>query len=236
MGEANAGRRTRRTAVEAHPKRKQIELDMAEGMPIRSMSTKYHISRTALAKYRDERLSTQIIKSVEKRDITNAEELFNVILKTVRRMELISDACDKFLDDPNTPGEYYVGPRAHEVAVVYMEAVHAKNRQGEPYIKWTKRKANLQDLINSIEEDGEKKVVSLQTNDADPRVLLVKSSEALAHQMDTLVQAWRSVDQGKSSFLGTPAWEQVVKVIQSATNNYPEVRRLIADGLSGINS
>lgn len=76
----------------------------------------------------------------------------------------------------------------------------------------------------------------MQTNDADPRVLLVKSSEALAHQMDTLVQAWRSVDQGKSSFLGTPAWEQVVKVIQDATNRYPEVRRLISDGLSRINS
>jgi hypothetical protein len=66
------------------------------------------------------------------------------------------------------------------------------------------------------------------------RVLLVKSAEMLTKQMDTLVQAWKQVDQGSSAFIGTTAWQKVVQTILEATEEYPEVRRRIADGLSKI--
>jgi len=52
--------------------------------------------------------------------------------------------------------------------------------------------------------------------------------------METLVNAWKSVDQGRSSFVGTESWKQVVQVILKATEQYPEARRVIADGLSQI--
>jgi hypothetical protein len=52
--------------------------------------------------------------------------------------------------------------------------------------------------------------------------------------METLVNAWKSVDQGRSSFIGTPAWDQVVSVILKATERDPQMRREIADGLGKI--
>ncbi len=236
MSNQSPKKKTRPTVVELHPKRKRIEKELAEGLPIRAIAKKYGVSRQALEGYKRNRLPSQLVKAVERRDITNAEQLFEVILKAVQRMEKISDACDKFLDDPDNPGEYYMGPRAHDVKVIYLQRVEYQNKKGETSYRWEKRTAQLQDLIARIESDGDKNVTALRTSDMDPRYLLVKSSETLTKQMDTLVQAWKAVDQGKSSFIGTPAWDQVVSVILKSTDKFPEVRRAIADGLSQITS
>ncbi len=223
--------RTRRTVVELHPKRKQIEKALAEDVPIRALSEKYKISRQALEAYKRNRLPKQIIKSVERRNITDANELFTIILKAVQRMEKLSDSCDDYLQDPERPDMYYLGPQASEIDVVYIETRTMKNgRQVQ-----SKRKSTLQQLIAKM-ESGDKQVLDIKYRATDPRALLVQSSDSLTKQMATLVEAYRAIDQGKSSFLGTPAWNAVVKVIQDATKEYPEVRRLISDGLSRLNS
>lgn len=236
MSSKSPKRKTRPTVVELHPKRKKIEKELAEGLPIRAIAKKYGVSRQALEGYRRNRLPAQLVKAVERRDITNAEQLFEVILKAVQRMEKLSDACDSYLDDPDKPGEYYMGPRSHDVKVIYLQKVEYTNKKGDTITKWERRTAQLQELVEKIEGDGDKKINALRTSDMDPRMLLVKSSETLTKQMDTLVQAWKAVDQGKSSFIGTPAWNEVVQVILQSTNEYPDARRAIADGLSKINS
>jgi len=226
-------RRTRPTKVETHPKRLQIEKELGEGLQISTISKKYNISRQALLGYKRNRLPERVVKAVERRNITDAQQLFELILKSVRRMELLSDASDKFLQDPDNPGEYYMGPRAHELKVVYLEKKVIPQKKGVKIV-WERRTAKLQDLINQIQGDGDKQVVTVQSLDMDPRLLLVKSSETLTKQMDTLVNAWKAIDQGRSSFVGTDSWQKVVAVILRATEHNPEIRREIADGLSEI--
>ena len=223
----------RKTKVELHPKRLQIEKELAEGVAIRSISRNYGISQQALIGYRRNRLPERVVKAVERRNITDAQQLFEVILKAVQRMEKLSDACDGFLQDPDNPGEYYMGPRAHELKVIYLEKVVIHTKAGDR-VKWEKRTAKLQNLLDKIQGDGEKRVIAVQSSDMDPRFLLVKSSEALTKSMDTLVNAWKAIDQGRSSFVGTDSWQKVVSVILKATEQHPQIRREIADGLSEI--
>ena len=225
----------RKTVVEVHPKRLEIEKELGEGLAIRSISRKYGISQQALIGYKRNRLPDRVVKAVEKRNITDAQQLFEVILKAVQRMEKLSDACDKWLEDPDKAGEYFMGPRAGEVTIVYQEMVEKHNKDGEVVkVTWEKHKAKLQDLLNRLQEVGVHRVVSISSPETDPRILLVKSSEVLTKQMETLVNAWKSVDQGRSSFIGTPAWDQVVSVILKATERDPQMRREIADGLGKI--
>lgn len=225
----------RKTVVEVHPKRLEIEKELGEGLAIRSISRKYGISQQALIGYKRNRLPDRVVKAVEKRNITDAQQLFEVILKAVQRMEKLSDACDSWLEDPDRPGEYFMGARAQEVTIIYQEMVEKRNKDGEVVkVIWEKRKAKLQDLLNRVYEVGVHRVVSISSPETDPRVLLVKSSEVLTKQMETLVNAWKSVDQGRSSFIGTPAWDQVVSVILKATERDPQMRREIADGLGKI--
>jgi hypothetical protein len=225
----------RKTVVEVHPKRLEIEKELGEGLAIRSISRKYGISQQALIGYKRNRLPERVVKAVEKRNITDAQQLFEVILKAVQRMEKLSDACDSWLEDPDKAGEYFMGPRAGEVKIVYQEMVEKRDKEGKVVkITWEKHKAKLQDLLNRVAEVGVHRVVSISSPETDPRILLVKSSEVLTKQMETLVNAWKSVDQGRSSFIGTPAWDQVVSVILKATERDPQMRREIADGLGKI--
>jgi len=230
----SAKRTSRKTVVEMHPKRKKIEQDLAEGLPIRAIAKKYKISRQALDGYKRNRLPQKLVQAVERQDITDAQHLFQVILKACQRMEKLSDSCDSFLQDPDNENEYYMGPRAHEVSVVYLQSEEHTNRKGEAYTKWVKKKADLQKLLDIVTKDEDKEIVSLQSNETDPRMLLVKSSDTLTKQMETLVNAWKSVDQGQSSFIGTPAWQELVSMILKSTEKWPEARRAIADGLSTI--
>lgn len=235
MTNSRPKQRTRPTVVELHPKRVEIERELAEGLQISIISSKYGISRQALLGYKRTRLPERVVKAVEKRNITDAQQLFEVILKAVQRMEKLSDACDSWLEDPDRPGEYFMGARAQEVTIIYQEMVEKRNKDGEVVkVTWEKHKAKLQDLLNRVKAIGVHRVVSISSPETDPRILLVKSSEVLTKQMETLVNAWKSVDQGRSSFVGTESWKQVVQVILKATEQYPEARRVIADGLSHI--
>lgn len=216
-------------AVEKHPKRVHIERMLAEGLQISYISKKFGISRQALVGYKTRKLPEKVKAVAKRKDITNANELFNIILKTVRRMEKLSDSCDDYLQDPDRPDMYFMGPQSHEIYVVYLNEVP----DGRGGIKQVKEKATMQELIHAI-EDGGHPVVGIRTTHADPRTLLIRTSETLTKQMDMLVQAWKAVDQGKNSFLGTPEWDRVVKIILDATESHPEIRRDIANGLSVI--
>jgi len=222
-------RRTRPTAVEMHPNRTLIEQELAEGVPIRTLSERYGIHRSSLERYKKTRLPMVLVEAVERRNITNAEEVFTIILKTVQRMEKLSDSCDEYLRDPKEPGKYYIGPQADEIQVVYKKEIILPN--GEARVM--RKKDTLQDLLFQVEQSGNF-VQELKGAQTDPRILLVKSSEMLTKQMEMLVQAWKSVDQGKTTLFSSEAWQQAIEVILSETREYPEIRRRIADGLKSI--
>ncbi len=217
--------KSRRTVVEMHPKKKQIERDLAEGVQISYMSKKYGISRQALEGYRRSRLPGKLIKAVEHQDITDAQSLFQVILKACQRMEKLSDACDEYLQDPDDVTKYFLGEHEQEIQVIGERT----DDNGRRY----KVKKPLSVIIRELEGKGYQ-IEKLKSNTTDPRMLLVRTSEALTKQMETLVNAWKSVDQGQSSFIGTPAWQEVVNIILRSTENFPEARRAISDGLSKI--
>jgi len=218
----------RQTAVDAHPQKDEIEQRLAKGDSITSLSNTYGISRHAITNHKKTRLPNKLIKGVRDRDITSADELFQIILGTVRKMEKVSESCDNYLQDPNNPDLYYMGPRAHEVDVMWEEEIDI----GHGNTIFKKHKDTLQELIDKHLKGCD--IVKMKSTHADPRVLLIKSAETLTKQMDMLVQAWRSVDQGSSAFIGTPAFQNVVKTILDATKEYPEVRRTIANGLSNL--
>ena len=218
----------RRTAVSAHPRKVDIERRLAKGDSITSISKAFGISRDALTRYKSSKLPQQLVKSVQKRDITNADDLFNIIMGTVLKMEKMSESCDVYLQDPDNAELYYMGPRAHEVDVIWEEEIDIGN--GNTIFK--KHKDTLQDIIDRFLKGVD--ITKMKSTHADPRVLLIKSAETLTKQMDTLVQAWRAVDQGSSSFIGTPAFQEVIRVILKETEEHPEIRRRLANGLADI--
>ena len=229
MGEK---KKRRPCAVEKHPQAKKIIRELAEGGQLLDISKRYGIHRNALRFYRDNRLSQKIVKAAELRSITDAQKLFETILKAVERMEKLSDSCDEYLTDPNNPEKYYMGPQSWEVDIIWYELDYGQDGK----VFKTRHRDSLQELLNRLKADNPDMLINeFKARHTDPRLLLVKASEALTKQMDVLVSAWKKVDNGQSAFLNTPAWQQVVQTILDSTEDHPEVRRKIADGLSRIN-
>ncbi len=217
--------KTRPYAVDKHPRCKEIQKKLAEGVPIRTLSKNYGIHRTSLERYKIHRLPEELKESNKKEKITNSQELFDIILKSVRYMEKLSESCDGFLQDPDDSEMYYMGPRGYEVDVIWEEPINGKDG-----VFYRKHRENLQEVIDKHFTD----VVSIKTNHTDPRVLIIKSAETLTKNLEMLTQAWARMDQGESSFIGTKAWQEVVKIILDATEKHPEMRREIADALDKI--
>ena len=223
--------KTRPYAVDIHPQCKEIQRELAQGVQIKHLSDKYGLSRQALVAYKRNKLPQAIIKSVERRDITDAKQLFGIILKVVQYMETMADSAAEYLRDPDDFNKFYMGARAEEIEVVW-EKKEGEYESGRPIYR--KMKSSLQDLLD-IAVNGDDMVTKLKSAHTDPRVLLIKSSDTLSKQMELMISCWKAIDQGSTSFIGTPAWDIVLKNILEATEDYPEVRRAIAERLSNIN-
>ncbi len=218
--------------IKTHPKRKEIVSDITHGVPIDTIAKTYNLSASTITRYRDELLSKVEYDDVQHMQRMDAASLYNVITKAVLRMEMLSDSCDIYLRDPEDSNRYYMGPRAAELDVVWYELDY--DDEGKTHR--IRHKDTLQDLLDRMTQDNpDMRVKAITAHPVDPRILLVKASETLAKQMDTMINAWRSVDEGRSSFIGTPAWDKVVQAILVSTEGTPEVRRKIAKALEALN-
>lgn len=85
-----------------------------------------------------------------------------------RRARKLSDACDRWLTDPDNPGAYNLGPRSSEVKVVYEE----DGPDGKPV-----RRTEWLDVLLRQLEGGGRHVLRGEWKIADPRTLISKARE-----------------------------------------------------------
>lgn len=227
-------------AIGKHPKRKEIEAHIISGQMSNSeIARKYGIHRESVARYRDnillpEILSQQQIVAKERQDyadkvkresITSAEQLFDMILIAVERMNKLSDACDEYLQDPDDPAKYFVGEREDEIWVVGQRL----NEDGD----WVNVKNRLGDIMKQLSEGGYR-VTRMYTQRTDPRILLIKTAEVLTKQMGTLVEAWARVEETQRAYASSPEWKKLTSMLQEIVGLDQSVRQKITQGLERL--
>lgn len=226
-------------AVEKHPKRKEIDRAIVSGQSILSISQEYGISRGALTSYRDRVLyktivefeqrqtmgSQSVVNATKESQVLDANELFDIILSAVTRMRKMSDACDEYLQDPDDVQKYFLGPREEELWVVgYRIDKEGKKR---------KVKQDLNSILSKL-DDNNYKISKLTSKAADPRELLVKASETLSRQMDSMINAWKAIEDQRVSFSKSPEWGLLTEFLQEFLERHPEERLELADRLRSI--
>ena len=235
----NPPRKTKPFAVAVHPKRKQIEKAIIEGQPINSISKTFGISRDALSGYKKKVLYPKIMENsqkvaetrqsvhiaTERKSITDATELFDIILTAVSRMQKMSDACDEYLRDPDDIEKYFLGPHDYEINVVG----YRKDKDGKRH----KVKEPLGEILARLKQNGYE-VTRLTWSQADPRIMLVRASETLSRQMDTMVNAWKAIEDQRTNFSKAPEWKELTVLLEEILGRHPEERQIIADRLRSV--
>ena len=229
-----------KNTIIAHPQRLEIEKALIDGVPLRTIADQYGPSKSSLIRYRDKHLAERIAKAAELKEqeglpavaqaeaqqVIDSQSLLVQLQTAVDRIKKLSNACDKWLTDPDNPEEYTLEPRAEEIKVIYGEQV------GDD---WIKRKAPLSELIGKLEEDKGVRVATLEHKHADPRELVLKTQNSMKGVAEIILKSIGALKEGTTVFNIYDVQQQVIAVLGEAlTPEGDEVRYRVLGKMSKI--
>jgi hypothetical protein len=147
---------------------------------------------------------------------------------SLKRVNLLMDACDAWLRDANNGEKYDIGARAGEIMVTYWEPDpdDELNLSGESG-RLRKRKQSLEDLLRLV--GGSYMVLCAEPKHADPRELILKTAQEVRRTVSEAAKLARTLSDMRAmeAFRAT-LLREIVKVSPEIAGNIAEaVRRAI---------
>jgi hypothetical protein len=214
----------RKCSVCTHPQRTAIETAMVDQAEYRDIARQFGLSKDAVARHKESHLPARLAIAKEAQEVANGTDLLQELRTIGERVRLLSDACDRWLRDPDDPERYDIGPRAEEVQVTYLEYVGDKP---------VRRKKRLSELL-SLALDGPS-VLLVETKYADPRDLVLKAYDRLQGQLELIAKLIGELDERPQvNVLVNPQWITVRTALLSALAPYPEARSAVATALLAV--
>ena len=213
-----------KNTIDRHPKKKAIISELLKGISGEKVAKKYGVTKTTIYRYRAAKLSEKLAEELVKKDATDQNHILNQLEQLISRSWKYAEAVDDELRDPTNPDKYYLGPRAHDVEVVYF------TKGGK-----IQKKAKLQVLLNRIEKKGIN-VSSTEIKITDPRMLHIRNTEALTKSLTAIGKIVGLVKEIHIDVTNTEEWSTIKQGILQATAKYPEVREEIIANLKQIDN
>jgi hypothetical protein len=168
-----------RCTVCDHGARHQIDRLIAGGrFSDRIISNRFVVSKQAVQRHRVNHVPKYLARMVRARDLVDKEKVLGEIEDMVHEVRMVFDACHEYLLDPKDPTRYFLGPRAEEIEVVYLEREKSKN--GKERV--TRKRARLSALLDKTRAEVDHSRYRI----ADPRKLILEASERLEHIVETI--------------------------------------------------
>lgn len=208
----------RKCTICEHPQREAIDKALVANDSFRNIAERFAISVAALTRHKARHLPGGLLKSEAVRQDVEARNVMAELERCFERVNLLFDACDRWLRDPDDPSRYDLGPRANELMVIY----NITNEAGTS----TRRKAPLQRLLNIVGERHT--VLGWEAKSADPRELVLKTANRLQGHIELLAELKKELSrQPVVNILVTPEWLQLRATLVQALQSYPEARQSV---------
>jgi hypothetical protein len=144
----------------------------------RLIALKFGVSMSSVKRHRIGHLPKYLAHTAKARELVEKDKILEEIEDMVHEVRMLFDACHEYLLDPEDPTRYALGPRSHEIEVIYeVEEVTEKGTT-----KTHREKALLSELLQKTGVP----VVLLRWKIADPRKLILEASERLEHIIETI--------------------------------------------------
>jgi hypothetical protein len=196
----------RRYTVDTHPDRDKIIKAIIRGdQSLRNIGKQYGVSIACIAGYLKDKLAVQSAKVLAREGDKNGKSLLGRVETIMTRMQKLYDACDDYLQDPQNGEKYYLGPRAHELQVVYEEPAGKKTRR---------RKASL-DYLLKTKIAKNKLPLEVSSKYADPRKLIIDTAAVLSKQLELIGKITQQLPQEGNTTVN-------VLVINPKSENFKE--------------
>lgn len=213
----------------ARPERAQIEMALVAGeLSFRTIADRWAVSKTALIRHKADHLPQRLEAAKAAADEADDLDVLDELLRCFVRVNLLFDACDRWLRDADDPARYDIGPRAEELNVTYEE------QNGERTVR---RKATLAELlaeVNGNDRSPSRTVTMVETKHADPRELVLKTAARLQPQIELLAKLIGELDERPVNVLISPEWLELKAVIVTALEPHSEARESVLRALEGV--
>ncbi len=231
-----------------HPEREAIDKALVASESYRNISVRFGTSVASLQRHKAEHipalLSTarqrqgeasamhgqQLVDQAQAQqdhEDAHALDVMEELQRCFQRVNLLFDACDRYLRDPDDATRYDVGPRSEDVMVTYTEP----GGDGKP----VRRKARLSTLLARAEQGSAFMVDRAETKVADPRDLVLKAAAQLTAQVQLLAKLLGQLDERPQvNVLMAPEWLQVRAALLTALAPYADARLAVAAALTSL--
>ena len=238
----------RKCKVCAHEARAEIEQAILAGEPRNAVADHYGLSRSSVARHYKKHLVPDLaagerrVQAVAAGTIvrTPDREVANMVAQAVNdvsvaaahrgvltRLEKIVAACERELQDPNAPDQYFFGPRAREirVAYTYLDEDGLEHRGA----------SILQDLVDQALSGTGLQPVLIESKAADPRELLLKAlKQAITGIISAAKISESAAAAAKVDLAGSDEWRLVMSALMEELAGVPNVRARVAKRLKAI--
>lgn len=199
-----------------------INTALLNNEPLRDIARQWRVSKDAVARHKDH-IPAHLAKAEAAKEMAQADSLTAELKRIAARINLLFDACDRWLRDPENPEQYDIGPRAEDLSVTYLEPA------GED--KVVRRKAKLSALLPKLESQG-LTVELVEIKHADPRELILKTHQQLAGQLELLAKLLGELQEGQTvNILVMPEWQTMRAAIIGALRPFPQAQIAVAEAL-----
>jgi hypothetical protein len=208
-----------------HPRR--IEIDrviVANETPLRDIARQWSVSKDAVTRHRDH-IPAELVKAQEAQEVADAIDIMGELKRSLGRVNLLFDACDRWLRDADDPTQYDIGPRAHDVMVTYT-VDSGEGRQ-------IRKKERLSYLLDKAGVNLE----SAETKYTDPRMLLLRTSGQIQSNLELVAKLIGQLDERPViNVLITSEWRKLRTIMLEALAPYPDARVALADAIRRIDA
>ncbi len=230
-----------------HPQRTAIDKALVAGEVMRNVALRFAISFAALQRHKANHLPDVLAEAKQRRaeshqshvvavgvavqehaaaEEAHALDVMQELTRCFQRVNLLFDACDRWLRDADDPTRYDIGPRADDILVTYEEPGAGG--------KTIRRKERLDRLLARVEA-SDAAVERWETKYADPRDLILKTAQQLTGQTQLLAKLMGQFDERPQvNVLMAPEWLQVRTALLTALAPYAEARQAVAAALVSI--
>lgn len=223
-----------------HPKCNEINRALAGGdgdgatnatVSVRGTALRFGVGIESLRRHSKNHLTDGFKKTIVKHAELVAEtkdmDVLASLSRAAERLEKFLDAADAWLRDPNDPTRYNLGPRDHEVIVIWEREIDIGDgvrciteRKKEPLADILRRCGEKSDTAPKLGE-----IRTVEVKHGDPRKLLLDAMTAGKPLLELLGKAMGQIkpDPGMSLnvFLAGKEWQRIESAIVSALGRHP---------------
>lgn len=211
-----------------HPDRPAVDMALVNHRPYRNIAAQFRLSASALVRHHDDHLPATLAAAKRAEDAAAAIDVMADLRRCFERVNLLFDACDRWLRDADDPTRYDIGPRAAELLVTYEQAYEGSD-------KVSRRKAPLSALLARVEGLPGVAVALVESKHADPRELVLKTADRLRSQSELLARLIGDLDDRPQIVLmQAPEWLQIRATLLDALRPHPEARGAVVASLVAL--